>query len=123
MRSIRKVKSANHQRLRRHLRIRKALAGTPERPRLVVFRSAKHIYAQVVDDTKGVTLVGASDRTEGVQPEGKGKTAKSFALGKLIAAKAKTQGINTVVFDRGGYQYHGRVKAVADGARKGGLEF
>jgi large subunit ribosomal protein L18 len=123
MRSIRKVKSANHQRQRRHLRVRKKVAGTAERPRLVVFRSAKHIYAQVVDDTKGVTLVGASDRSEGVQPEGAGKTAKSFALGRHIAAKAKEKGIATVVFDRGGYQYHGRVKAVADGARKGGLEF
>lgn len=123
MRSIRKVKSANHQRQRRHLRVRHKVAGTAERPRLVVFRSAKHIYAQVVDDSKGVTLVGASDRTDGVQPEGKGKTAKSFALGKHIAVKAKEKGIARVVFDRGGYQYHGRVKAVADGARKGGLEF
>jgi len=123
MRSIRKVRSANDQRRRRHLRVRKTVTGTAERPRLVVFRSAKHIYAQVVDDTKGLTLVGASDRTEGVQPEGKGKTAKSFALGRHIAAKAKEKGIARVVFDRGGYQYHGRVKAVADGARKGGLEF
>jgi len=123
MRSIRKVKSANHQRQRRHLRVRKKVAGTAERPRLVVFRSAKHIYAQVVDDTRGLTLVGASDRSEGVTPEGTNKTAKSFALGRHIAAKAKEQGIARVVFDRGGYQYHGRVKAVADGARKGGLEF
>ena len=123
MRSIRKVRSANHQRLRRHLRGRKNITGTPERPRLVVFRSAKHIYAQVVDDTKGVTLFGASDRSEGIAIEGKGKTAKSFALGRHIAAKAKEKGIARVVFDRGGYQYHGRVKAVADGARKGGLEF
>ncbi len=89
----------------------------------MVFRSSKHIYAQLVDDTKGLTLFGASDRSEGIAVEGKGKTAKSFALGRLIATKAKTQGITTVVFDRGGYQYHGRVKAVADGARKGGLEF
>jgi large subunit ribosomal protein L18 len=103
--------------------VRKKVSGTPERPRLVVLRSSKHIYAQLVDDTKGLTLFGASDRSEGIEVEGKGKTAKSFALGRLIAAKAKTQGITTVVFDRGGYQYHGRVKAVADGARKGGLEF
>ena len=123
MRSIRKVRSANDQRRRRHLRVRKKIAGTAERPRLVVFRSAKHIYAQVVDDAKGVTLVGASDRTEGVSPEGTGKTAKSFALGRHIAVKAKEKGIARVVFDRAGYQYHGRVKAVADGARKGGLEF
>jgi large subunit ribosomal protein L18 len=123
MRSIHKIKTQAQRRYRRHLRVRKKVGGTPERPRLVVFRSSKHIYAQLVDDTKGVSLFGASDRSEGIAVEGKGKTAKSFALGKLIAAKAKTQGITTVVFDRGGYQYHGRVKAVADGARKGGLEF
>jgi large subunit ribosomal protein L18 len=97
--------------------------GTPERPRLVVFRSSKHIYAQVVDDQRGVTLIGAADTSEGVQAEGKGKVARSFALGRLIATRAKEKGIAKVVFDRGGYQYHGRVKAVADGARKGGLEF
>jgi large subunit ribosomal protein L18 len=123
MRSIHQIKTQVHRRYRRHLRVRKKIAGTPERPRLVVFRSSKHIYAQLVDDTRGVTLIGASDRTEGVQPEAKGKTGKSFALGQLIAVKAKAKGIVRVVFDRGGYQYHGRVKAVADGARKGGLEF
>ena len=123
MRSIRKVRSANDSRQRRHLRVRKKIEGTPERPRLVVFRSSKHIYAQVVDDQRGVTLVGAADSSEGVQVEGKGKVARSFALGRFIAAKAKEKGIAKVVFDRGGYQYHGRVKAVADGARKGGLEF
>jgi large subunit ribosomal protein L18 len=123
MRAIRKIKTQAHRRARRHLRVRKRVRGTAERPRLVVFRSSKHIYAQVVDDDRGVTLVGASDRSEGMQVQGGGKTAKSFALGQLIAAKAKTQGIVRVVFDRGGYQYHGRVKAVADGARKGGLEF
>ena len=123
MRSIHSIKTRSDQRYRRHLRVRKKVGGTPERPRLVVFRSSKHIYAQLVDDTKGVTLFGASDRSEGIAIEGKGKTAKSFALGQLIAAKAKTQGITAVVFDRGGYRYHGRVKAVADGARKGGLEF
>ena len=123
MRSIRKIKTAAHSRYRRHLRVRKKVEGTPERPRLVVFRSSKHIYAQLVDDQRGVTLAGATDTSEGVQVEGKGKVARSFAVGKLIAAKAKEKGIATVVFDRGGYQYHGRVKAVADGARKGGLEF
>src|SRR3989442_1706350 len=81
------------------------------------------IDKELVDDTRGVTLLGASDRTEGIQPEAKGKTGKSLALGQLIAARAKAKGIARVVFDRGGYQYHGRVKAVADGARKGGLEF
>lgn len=123
MRSIRKIQTSEHQRYRRHLRVRKKVAGTPERPRLVVFRSSKHIYAQLVDDQRGVTLAGAADTSEGVSVEGKGKVARSFALGRFIAAKAKEKGIAKVVFDRGGYQYHGRVKAVADGARKGGLEF
>lgn len=123
MRSIHKIKTAAHNRYRRHLRVRKKVQGTPERPRLVVFRSSKHIYAQLVDDHRGVTIAGATDTSEGVQIEGKGKVARSFAVGRLIAAKAKDKGIVKVVFDRGGYQYHGRVKAVADGARKGGLEF
>ncbi|HYK81963.1 MAG TPA: 50S ribosomal protein L18 [Gemmatimonadales bacterium] len=123
MRSIYKIKTRASRRRRRHLRIRKKVSGTPERPRLVVFRSSKHIYAQVVDDARGVTLLGAADTSEGVQVNGKGKTARSFALGQLIATRAKAKGITQVVFDRGGYQYHGRVKAVADGARKGGLEF
>ncbi len=123
MRAIRKIKTQAHRRARRHLRVRKSVRGTSARPRLVVFRSSKHIYAQVVDDDKGVTLLGASDRTEGITIDGTGKTAKSFALGRLIAVKAKEKGIAKVVFDRGGYQYHGRVKAVAEGARKGGLEF
>src|SRR5205823_1863982 len=80
------------------------------------------VAAEIVDDARGVTLVGAADTSEGLQVDGKGKTAKSFGLGRLLAAKAKEKGITKVVFDRGGYQYHGRVKAVADGARKGGLE-
>ncbi|HMA39217.1 MAG TPA: 50S ribosomal protein L18 [Gemmatimonadales bacterium] len=122
MRAIRKIKTQADRRARRHLRVRKRINGTAARPRLVVFRSSKHIYAQLVDDERGVTLVGAADTTEGIQVEGKGKTAKSFALGRLIAARAKDKGIANVVFDRGGYQYHGRVKAVAEGARKGGLE-
>jgi large subunit ribosomal protein L18 len=123
MRPIHKVRSQDQRRHRRHLRVRRKVGGGPERPRLVVFRSSKHIYAQVVDDTRGVTLVGAADTSEGITVEGKGKTARSFALGRLIAVRAKAKGITKVVFDRGGYQYHGRVKAVADGARKGGLEF
>src|SRR5260370_13424122 len=120
---INKKKRREGRRYRRHLRVRKKVAVTPARPRLVVFRSSKHIYAHVVDDTRGITLLGAADTTEGVQADGKGKTARSFALGQLIASRAKAKGITRVVFDRGGYQYHGRVKAVADGARKGGLEF
>ncbi len=123
MRSIHKIRSQEQRRYRRHLRVRRKVAGGPERPRLVVFRSSKHIYAQVVDDTRGVTLVGAADTSEGITVEGTGKTARSFALGRLIAVRAKAKGITKVVFDRAGYQYHGRVKAVADGARKGGLEF
>src|SRR6266567_8260942 len=122
MRPIRKIKNSAQRRARRHLRVRKRVTGTADHPRLVVFRSSKHIYAQVVDDTNGLTLVGAADTSEGIQVDGKGKTAKSFALGRLIATKAKAKGITKVVFDRGGYQYHGRVKAVAEGARKGGLE-
>jgi len=123
MRPVRKIKTRAHRRARRHLRVRKRVTGTAQHPRLVVFRSSKHIYAQVVDDSTGTTLVGAGDTSEGIQVEGKGKVAKGFALGQLIAQKAKARGIAKVVFDRGGYQYHGRVKAVADGARKGGLEF
>src|SRR5947208_15505827 len=104
MRALHRVRTREDRRYRRHLRVRKRVVGTPERPRLVVFRSSKHIYAQLVDDTKGLTLCGASDRSEGIAIEGKGKTAKSFALGRLIAAQAKTKGITRVVFDRGGYQ-------------------
>ena len=122
MRTIHKARTREQRRFRRHLRVRRKVSGSDQRPRLVVFRSSKHIYAQVVDDARGVTLVGAADTSEGIAVEGKGKTAKSFALGQLIATKAKAKGITKVVFDRGGYQYHGRVKAVAEGARKGGLE-
>lgn len=105
------------------MRVRRKIAGTPERPRLVVFRSLKHIYAHLVDDTTGRVLLGVADRSEGVRPEGKGKVAKGFAVGMVLAEKAKAAGISRVVFDRAGYAYHGRVKAVAEGARKGGLEF
>src|SRR6266481_4026937 len=100
MRSVRKITTAADSRYRRHLRVRKKIAGTPERPRLVVFRSSKHIYAQLVDDERGLTLAGATDTSEGVQVDGKGKVARSFAVGKLIAAKAKEKGIAKVVFDR-----------------------
>jgi large subunit ribosomal protein L18 len=123
MRSIHKIKTRADERYRRHLRVRNKIRGTAARPRLVVFRSSKHTYAQLVDDDRGVTLIGASDASEGVQADAKGKTGKSFALGRLVAEKAKAKGIVTIVFDRAGYRYHGRVKALADGARKGGLEF
>lgn len=125
MRPVRKPRTAEERRKRRHFRVRRTISGTAERPRLVVFRSLKHIYAQLVDDERGKVLIGLADRSEGVaaaQAEG-GKTARGFAVGIALAAKAKAQGITRVVFDRAGYAYHGRVKAVADGARKGGLEF
>jgi large subunit ribosomal protein L18 len=108
----------------RRLRIRKRVSGSVERPRLSVFRSSKHIYAQVIDDLKGQTLVAASSRENlGTRVEGDGKTARATAVGQLLAERAKAAGITRVAFDRGGYLYHGRVKALADGARAGGLEF
>jgi large subunit ribosomal protein L18 len=123
MRPIHKPRTRTERRYRRHLRIRKTVTGTAERPRLVVFRSLKHIYAQLVDDDQGRTLVGVSDRSEGVAPDGAGKVARSLAVGKLLGARARERGITKVVFDRAGYPYHGRVKAVAEGARQAGLEF
>ena len=123
MRAIHAPKTREERRYRRHLRVRKRVSGTVERPRLVVFRSIKHVYAQLVDDGRGATIMGVSDDTEGLSLEGKGKVAKAKAVGKLLAEKAKAGGITKVVFDRGGYRYHGRVQAVADGAREGGLEF
>ncbi len=107
----------------RRLRIRKRVSGSAERPRLSVFRSARHIYAQLVDDVQGVTLAAASSREDGPRGEGKGKLGASAEVGKRLAARAKEKGIARVCFDRGGYLYHGRVKALADGARAGGLEF
>ncbi len=123
MRPVRKPKSADAHRRRRHLRVRRKVCGTAERPRLVVFRSLKHIYAQLVDDDRGVVLLGVADTSEAVQAAERGKVAKGFAVGLAMAGRAKERGIAKVVFDRAGYAYHGRVKAVADGARKGGLEF
>ena len=124
MRTIRKPKTGKQLRKRRHLRVRRKVEGTPERPRLVVFRSLKHIYAHLVDDTKGRVIMGLADSSEGVAAKTDGgKVGKGFAVGQALAAKAKEAGISKVVFDRAGYAYHGRVKAVADGARKGGLEF
>ncbi len=109
---------------RRRRRVRAKVSGTPERPRLNVFRSLKHIYAQVIDDTVGHTLAAASSLDEAIRSQqGLKKTEKAFAVGKLIAQRALEKGIKKVVFDRAGYRYHGRVKAVAEGAREGGLEF
>ena len=110
-------------RARRHLRVRKKVRGTPERPRLVVTRSLKHIVAQIVDDTKGHTLVSASTLEASIRGEEGRKTEKSHLVGKVLAERAKAAGITAVVFDRAGYRYHGRVAALANGAREGGLEF
>lgn len=112
-------KTREERRMRRHLRVRRKVVGTPERPRLVVYRSLKHIYAQLVDDVARRTLATISSHTVG---QGK-KTEKAAAVGKALAERAKSTGITRVVFDRAGYKYHGRVKAVADGAREGGLDF
>ncbi len=120
-----KKQVTSEARLRKHARVRKKIKGTPERPRLNVFRSLNHIYAQIIDDTTGVTLVSAST----IDPALKGKVEfggnKEAAkeVGKLIATKATEKGIKQVVFDRGGYIYHGRIKELADGAREAGLDF
>ena len=111
----------NEARLRRHRRVRGKISGTAERPRLDVFRSSKHIYAQIIDDVAGVTLVSASSMEKGFEGFG-GNIAAAGKVGKMIAEKALEKGIKTVVFDRGGFVYHGRVKALAEGAREGGLE-
>ncbi len=104
-------------------RIRGVVAGTAERPRLSVYRSNKDIYVQLIDDTAGVTLASASSRVAEISDAKETKVAKAAMVGKKIAELAKAAGINSVVFDRGGYLYHGRVKSLADGAREGGLEF
>ena len=127
------IKTKRKNRMRRHKRVRAVVKGTSERPRLSVFRSASHIYAQLIDDAKGVTLFSASDaKGVRVKPssrgrvEGKVKDKKitvAFTVGETLAKKALEKGIDKVVFDRGGYKYHGRVKALADGARAGGLNF
>jgi large subunit ribosomal protein L18 len=108
----------------RRYRIRNRVSGSVARPRLSVFRSSIHIYAQIIDDTTGITLASASSRDDVKSlVEGTGKVGKSAAVGKLLAQRAKEKGISAVAFDRGGYLYHGRVKALADGARAGGLNF
>ena len=108
---------------RRHARIRKRISGTPERPRLVVTRSNRHMVAQIVDDTKGITLVSASTLTAEFAGFEGTKVEAAKKVGQLVAEKAKAAGIDTVVFDRNGYLYHGRVKSLADAARNGGLKF
>lgn len=117
----------NALRKKRHYRIRKKLFGTASRPRLNVYRSSKHIYAQIIDDTQGVTLVQAStldkELRETFQDTGTGNKEAAARVGALLAARAKAKGIEKVVFDRGGYKYHGRVQALAEAAREGGLDF
>lgn len=117
-----KRKDTNAARIKRHKRVRKNISGTAERPRLNVFRSLNNIYAQIIDDTTGNTLVAASSMDKGFESYG-GNIDAAKAVGKAVAEKALAAGIKKVVFDRGGYVYHGRVAALAEGAREGGLEF
>ena len=115
-----------NSRLRSKTKIRKAISGTPERPRLTVYRSLSNIYAQVIDDSSGKTLVAASSLSKELAEElktAKGKVSKSKIIGNYLAKKSLEKNISTVVFDRNGYRYHGRIQAVADGAREGGLKF
>jgi len=137
---MKRIKEKEGKRYRRHKKVRGKISGTLKRPRLCVFRSAQHIYAQLIDDGKGKTLASADDRKSKIvktkstdktssakdkkeKEKLAGKQATAFEVGKLIAQKAKDLKIEKVVFDRGGYKYHGRVKALAEGARKGGLKF
>jgi large subunit ribosomal protein L18 len=117
--------ASNEVRIRIHTRIRKRLSGTTVRPRLAVYRSNKHIYAQIIDDAKGTTLIAASTLDADGKKDLKngGNVAAAQAVGKLIAQRAKAKGIEAVLFDRGGYLYHGRIKALADAAREAGLKF
>ncbi|MEN1762148.1 MULTISPECIES: 50S ribosomal protein L18 [Anoxynatronum] len=120
-----KKPSKNSLRLKRHMRLRNKVAGTAQRPRLNVYRSLSHIYAQVIDDARGITLVSASSMEQPVKGQVKSTGSKEAAaiVGKLVAERAKEKGIETVTFDRGGYIYHGRVQALAEGARESGLKF
>ena len=115
------VKSKSDARARRHARLRKKIVGTELRPRLVVTRSARHVFVQLVDDSKGHTVASASTLEDGLRGFEGDKTAKAKKVGELVAERAKAAGVDEVVFDRGGNKYHGRVAAIADGAREGGL--
>ena len=117
-----KKPDTNAQRMKRHKRVRAKISGTPERPRLCVFRSLSNIYAQVIDDVNGVTLVSASSVEKGFEGFG-GNCEAAKKVGKTVAERAAAKGISEVVFDRGGYVYHGRVQNLAEGAREGGLKF
>lgn len=118
-----KKTSKNSMRQKRQLRIRRTLVGTPSRPRLSVFRSSKHIYSQLIDDVNGVTLVSASTAEKGSKFTNGGNIEAATAIGKLVAERALEKNVTSVVFDRSGYLYHGRVKALAEAARVAGLEF
>jgi large subunit ribosomal protein L18 len=120
-----RAKAVRDSRKRRHARVRKSVRGSPERPRLTVYRSLKNIYAQIIDDTTGITVCSASSVSKEIAGEGvKGpKIEVSKAVGRLVAKKASMKGVKKVVFDKGGYKYHGRIKALADAARESGLEF
>jgi large subunit ribosomal protein L18 len=122
---MKKTRTPRAARRRRHIRVRERLSGTPDKPRLAVFRSLNHIYAQIIDDTVGHTLAFATDLEADVRSKRDGKKKREVAelVGEVLAKKAKEKGIAAVVFDRGGFRYHGRVKAFADAARKGGLTF
>lgn len=122
---MKKTRTPRAARRRRHIRVRQRLSGTPDKPRLAVFRSLNHIYAQIIDDTAGHTLAFATDLEADVRSKRDGKKKREVAelVGEVLAKKAKEKGIAAVVFDRGGFRYHGRVKAFADAARKGGLTF
>jgi large subunit ribosomal protein L18 len=122
---MKKTHTARAARTRRHIRVRKSVEGTAERPRLAIFRSLNHIYAQVIDDLAGRTLAAASDLDAEVRKgrDGKKKSEVAALVGDSVAKRAKEQGISVVVFDRGGFKYQGRVKALAEAARKGGLSF
>lgn len=121
----RKRRTTRAARQRRHLRVRKRVRGTAQRPRLCVFRSANHIYGQIIDDDAGVTLAAAGDLggSAATDDDGNGKQARARAVGRQLAETAQAAGISTVVFDRGGYRYHGRVRALAEAAREAGLVF
>ncbi len=125
MATAKQLKRKNAQLSRRHRRVRARISGTPERPRLNVFRSLTNIYAQVIDDISGRTLASAStiDKEVAGQVDGKSKVEAAKIVGQVLAERAKAAKVSKVVFDRGGYQYHGRVAALAEGAREGGLDF
>jgi large subunit ribosomal protein L18 len=122
---MKKTKTPHAARVRRHARVRRRVSGTEQKPRLCVFRSLSHIYAQVIDDVGGRTLVSASDVEPDLRKQRSGKKKADVAtlVGTLIAERAKSKGVETVVFDRGGYPFHGRIKALAEAARAGGLRF